>query len=134
MCYGRDEENPHPNAKKERVSMSQSEPKPIPVALNVRFTDASNLPLYHVNALGVRGASDEFFFILGVIQPPEPEDMEKVNETGYVTAQPIYRFAISRANMEKFLTLMANQYEQQTTLINQLRDGETNEEEGSEDE
>lgn len=114
--------------------MSQSEPNPEPMLLNVRFTDASNLPLYHVNALGIRGSGDEFYFVLGVIEPPGPEDMAEVKESGYVTAHPIYRFAISRVNMEKFLTLMANQYELQKTLIDQLRERETSEEEGSEDE
>lgn len=114
--------------------MSQSEPKPTPAMLNVRFTDASNLPIFHVNALSVLGTSDEFFFTLGVIHPPSPEDIATIREVGYVTAQPIYCFAISRDSMEKFLTLMADQYEQQTTLGNRLREHRTSEEEGSEDE
>lgn len=114
--------------------MSQSEPKPEPEALNVKLTDASNLPVYHVNALGIRGSSDEFLIILGVIEPPDPEDVAKVKAAGYLTAQPIYRFAISRDTMGKFLALMASQYDQQTRLINQLRERETSEEEESEDE
>ena len=114
--------------------MSQSEPKPEPLTLNVRFTDSSNLPVYHVNAVGVRAGSDEFLFILGVIEPPDPEDVAKVKEAGYLTAQPIYRFAVSRDTMEKFLTLMASQYDQQTRLNNQLREGDRSEDEGSEDE
>ena len=46
--------------------------------------------------------------------------MAAVTEAGHIVAQPVFRFAISRDTMEKFLALMAGQYDQQTTLIKQL--------------
>jgi hypothetical protein len=100
--------------------MSQQESKIIPTPLNVKFADASHLPIQHVNAMGLRSGSDEFFFTLGVIEPPDQEELPSILEVGHVIAQPVYRFAVSRDNMEKFLQLMANQFEQQTTVKNQL--------------
>lgn len=101
--------------------MSQQEPGVKPIPLNVKFADASNLPILHVNAMGIHSGSDEFFFMLGVVVPPDQEELSTIQEDGHVIAQPIYRFAVSRNNMEKFLELMANQYNQQTTLVDELQ-------------
>lgn len=101
--------------------MSQPELEPTPVQINVTIADASNLPIHHVNAMSLRVGSDEFFFTLGVVPPPDQVEMAAVTEAGQIVAQPVFRFAISRDTMEKFLTLMANQYDQQTTLIKRLR-------------
>ena len=101
--------------------MSQSELGPAPVTFSITFADASNLPIHHVNALGLRGSSDEFFLTLGVVVPPDQTEVAAVEEIGHLVAQPVFRFAISRDTMEKFLTLMVGQYDQQTTLIQQLR-------------
>lgn len=101
--------------------MSQQEPKAMPMPLNVKFADASNLPIPHVNAMTIRSSSDEFFFTLGVVEPPDQEDLPAIQEAGYVTAQPVYRFAVSRDSMEKFLALMASQYDQHTAIVNELR-------------
>ena len=101
--------------------MSQQEPRAIPTPLNVKFADTSNLPIQHVNAMTIRSSSDEFFFTLGVVEPPDQEDLPAIQEVGYVTAQPTYRFAVTRDIMEKFLALMASQYDQQTVLVNQLQ-------------
>lgn len=101
--------------------MNQQEPGIIPTPLNVKFADASNLPVQHVNAMAINTGSDEFFFTLGVIVPPDQEEMAAVLEVGHVIAQPVYRFAISRDNMEKILALMASQYDQQTVLVNELQ-------------
>ena len=113
--------------------MSQSESQPTPVQINVTIADASNLPIYHVNVLDLRAGSDEFLFTLGVGLPPNQAEMAAVTEAGHLVAQPVFRFAISRDTMEKFLTLMANQYDQQTTLIKRLHhpDEETSKEEVS---
>ena|SRR5579864_4553300 len=100
--------------------MSQSELGPAPMTFNVTFADASNLPIHHVNALGLRSGSDEFFFTLGVVVPPDQVEVAEAVEAGHLVAQPVVRFAISRDTMEKFLALMAGQYDQQTTLIKQL--------------
>src|SRR5438132_9965212 len=54
-----------------RKRMSQSELEPVPVTFNITIADASNLPIHHVNALGLRAGSDEFFFTLGVVMPPD---------------------------------------------------------------
>lgn len=105
--------------------MSQEEPRAVPIPLYVKFADASNLPIQHVNAMGIRSGSDEFFFTLGVIEPPDQEELPAVKEAGHIIAQPVFRFAVSRDNMEKFLTLMASQYDQQTALINELRRQQT---------
>ena len=101
--------------------MSQQEPRAIPTPLNVKFADASNLPIQHVNAMSIRSSSDEFFFTLGVVEPPDQEDLPAIQEVGHIIAQPVYRFAVSRDNMEKFLALMASQYDQHITLVNELR-------------
>jgi len=85
---------------------------------NIILRDAPELPLLHVNALNLRYSIDEFFFTLGVVLPPEifsPEDIEKIGTT--LTAQPVVRFALSRATMEKFLQLMATQYQAQTKVL-----------------
>ena len=100
--------------------MSQRELEPRPVQLTVLIAEASNLPIHHVNAMNIRAGSDEFFFTLGVVQPPDQTEMAAVTEAGHIVAQPVFRFAISRDTMEKFLALMAGQYDQQTTLIKQL--------------
>jgi len=100
--------------------MSQSESESMPVALNIRFADAPNLPIFHVNALGINSSSDEFFFTLGVVIPPDQTQAAAVREAGYIVAQPIFRCAISRDTMEKFQALMAGQYDEQTKVRNQL--------------
>lgn len=100
--------------------MSQSELKPQPISLNIKFADASNLPVSHVNAVSVHSGTDEFFFTVGVAVPPSPEELAVVAETGHLIAQPIYRFAMSRDTMEKILQLMAEQFEQQTALRNEF--------------
>jgi hypothetical protein len=105
--------------------MSQQEPKVVPTPLNVKFADASNLPIQHVNALGIHSGSDEFFFTLGVIVPPDKEEIVAVLESGYAIAQPVYRFAISRDSMEKFIELMIGQFKQQTMLREELQRQQT---------
>jgi len=100
--------------------MDQTESEVIPQALNIRFADASSLPIPHVNAMGIHQGSDEFFFTLGVVVPPDQEELTAVMEAGYVIAQPVFRFAVSRDTMEKFLALMAGQYDQQTALNKRL--------------
>lgn len=105
--------------------MSQQEPRATPTLLNVKFADASSLPIQHVNAMGIRSGSDEFFFTLGVIEPPNQEELPAIKEAGHVIAQPVYRFAVSRDNMEKFLALMASQYDQHMALVNELRQQHT---------
>jgi hypothetical protein len=72
-----------------------------------------------------------FFFTLGVVQPLDQSEIGAFTENGQITAQPVFRFAISRDTMEKFLALMANQLEQQTMLLKRLHrsDAETSKEE-----
>lgn len=116
--------------------MSQAESEPQLVKYNVIIDDASKLPILHVNALNLRISLDEFYFTLGVIQPPDQAELSKVAEVGHVVAQPIFRFAISRDTMEQFLTVMAGLYDQQTTM-NQRKNyssGETSKEEVSRNE
>jgi hypothetical protein len=116
--------------------MGQQEPRAIPTPVNVKFADASNLLVQHVNAMGIHSGSDEFFFTLGVVVPPDQEEIAEVLETGHIVAQPVYRFAISRDNMEKFIELMEDQYKQQTALIKELqhRRTETSNEEANKNE
>ncbi len=111
--------------------MSQQELEPQPVTINVTIADASNLPIQHVNVMTLRGSIDEFFFTLGVVQPPDKAEMEALSENKQITAQPVFRFAISRDSMEKFLAVMADQFEKQTILRKQLHrsDAETSKEE-----
>jgi hypothetical protein len=111
--------------------MSQPELEPTPVQIIVTIADASNLPMHHVNVMTLRGSSDEFFFTLGVVQPPDQAEIEALTENGQIVAQPVFRFAISRDTMEKFLALMATQFEQQSMLIKRLHrsDAETSKEE-----
>jgi hypothetical protein len=102
--------------------MSQSELEPKPIQVNVTIGDASNLPIYHVNVMNLRAGSDEFYFTLGITQPPEQTEIAALTVDGQVqvVAQPLFRFAISHDTMEKFLTLMAGIFDQQTTLMKQL--------------
>jgi len=111
--------------------MSQPELEPTPVQIIVTIADASNLPIHHVNVMTLRGGTDEFFFNLGVIQPPDQAEIEALTENRQIAAQPVFRFAISRDTMEKFLSIMANQFEQQTMLLKRLHcsDAETGKEE-----
>jgi hypothetical protein len=101
--------------------MSQPELEPMPVTITVTIADASDLPVYHVNVMTLRGSSDEFFFTLGVIHPPDQAEIASLPENRQMVAQPVFRFAISHDTMEKFLTVMAGQFEQQTTLRKQLQ-------------
>jgi hypothetical protein len=101
--------------------MSQSALEPTPVTFNIIMADASNLPIHHVNALAIRSGSDEFFLTLGVVQPPDQSEVAALVEAGHIEAQPVFRFAISRDTMEKFLAVMAGQYDEQTRAIKQLR-------------
>jgi hypothetical protein len=116
--------------------MHQRGPEAAPVRFDVTIDDASTLPIHHVNALAVRISADEFFFTLGTVIPPDRGEMEAAVEAGHLVAQPVFRFAVSRETMAKFLVLMVGQYDQQTTLINQLQGhtGQTNEEEANRDE
>src|SRR5579863_5040724 len=100
--------------------MNEQESGILPTPLNVKLADASNLPVQHVNAMGLRTGSDEFFITLGIVEPPDREELSAILEVGHIIAQPVYRFVVSRDNMEKFLALMADQYDQQTTLIKEL--------------
>lgn len=111
--------------------MSQSESELQPVKYSVIIDDASNLPIHHVNTLNLRISLDEFYFTLGVIQPPDQSELPKITEAGHAIAQPIFRFAISRDTMEQFLSVMARLYDQQTSIIQHMNHslGETNEEE-----
>ncbi len=111
--------------------MSQPELEPTPVQIIVTIADASNLPMHHVNVMTLRGSTDEFFFTLGVVQPPDQAEIEALTENRQIVAQPVFRFAISRDTMEKFLSIMANQFEQQTMLLKRLHrsDAETGKEE-----
>ncbi len=102
--------------------MNQPELEPTPVTLDVRFADASNLPLQHVNVVSIRFAKDEFFITLGVVIPPDPPEIAAAQQAGYLEAQPVFRFAMSRDTMEKFLAIAAGQYDQQTKLTDQLND------------
>ena len=101
--------------------MNQPELEPTPVTLDVRITDASNLPLQHVNVANIRFAKDEFFVTLGVVTPPGPPELAAAQQVGYLEAQPVFRFAMSRDTMEKFLALAASQYDEQTRLTDQLK-------------
>ncbi len=101
--------------------MNQPGSESAPVTFDVTIGDASNLPMHYVNALVVRAGVDEFFCILGTVTPPDQAEMEAVVEAGHLVAQPVFRFAVSRETMEKFLVLMAGQYDQQTASINQLQ-------------
>jgi len=58
---------------------------------------------------------------LGVVQPPDQSEVAALVEAGHIEAQPVFRFAISRDTMEKFLAVMAGQYDEQTRAIKQLR-------------
>lgn len=99
--------------------MSQQEMDPQSINIRMTFSDASHLPIPHANAMSLRHTSDEFYFILGVAQPPDELEVEAIKNAGVVVAQPLFRFAISRDTMEQFLGLMADQYEKQTALMKQ---------------
>ncbi len=101
----------------ERLTNSE----PVPVTFNIKTADASHLPIYHVNVLELRSGIDEFFFTLGIIVPPDQEEGIAATEVGHLVAQPVFRFALSRDTMEKFLALMASQYDQQTALRKRLQ-------------
>lgn len=113
--------------------MSQPELEPKPVKFATTLTDASNLPIYHVNILNVRNGVDEFFITLGVAPPPDATELAAIMESGTVVGQPIFRFAISRDTMEQFLAVLAGQYDQQTEFIKRLHE-ESNKEEVSRNE
>ena len=87
--------------------MNQPELEPMPMTLDVRLADASNLPLHHVNVVGIRFARDEFFVTLGVVMPPDPPEIAAAQQVGFLEAQPVFRFALSRETMEKFLAMLA---------------------------
>src|SRR5437667_6248829 len=101
--------------------MDQQQSKSVPVTFDVTIGDASNLPIHHVNVLDIRAGVDEFFCTLGTVIPPDQVEMEVVREAGHLVAQPIFRFAVSRETMAKFLVLLVGQYDHQTTSMNQLR-------------
>lgn len=101
--------------------MNQSESELMPMTFNVTISDASNLPIHHVNTLVLRASTDEFFFTLGVVTPPDQTEMAAAAESGHLVAQPVFRFAVSRDTMTKFLAVMAGQYDQQTALMKQLQ-------------
>ena len=100
--------------------MNQSDLETKLTTFNVTIADTPGLPIYHANALVVRSGIDEFFLTLGVIVPPDQVEAEVAAKAGHVVAQPIFRFAISRDTMAKFLAAMAGQFDQQTSLLRQL--------------
>jgi hypothetical protein len=89
------------------------------MTLSVKIADASNLPIQHVNALDLRMGMGEFFFPLGVVIPPNSQEVEVVAEARQYCSATSISFRISHDTMQKFLILMASQFDQQTILINQ---------------
>jgi hypothetical protein len=102
--------------------MHQPELDSTPVQLSVTVGDASDLPMYHVNAMNLRASSDEFFFTFAFAELPDRSEITELPVDGQVkvVAQPIFRFAVARDTMENFLTLMADTFERQTALREQM--------------
>ncbi len=98
--------------------MNQPRSESAPMTFEVKLGDASNLSMHYVNALDVRAGADAAV------------------EAGHLVAEPVFRFAVSRETMAKFLVLMVGQYDQQTASTNQLQrlSEQTSKEEVSRDE
>src|SRR5260370_15497877 len=101
--------------------MNQPRSESAPMTFEVKLGDASNLSMHYVNALDVRAGADEFFFTLGTVTPPDQAGMEAAVEAGHLVAEPVFRFAVSRETMAKFLVLMVGQYDHQTASTNKLQ-------------
>lgn len=85
------------------------------VIARLKFPDeeVEKLPLPYVNALFVQSGVDDFFVTIGSVVPPEiksEEDLEKHTE---ITAKPLFRFAVSRSNMESFIAALRERHEEQ---------------------
>src|SRR5438270_5002662 len=83
--------------------MSQLESLPTPMTFSVTIADASNLPIYHVNALGLRASNDEFFFTLGVVTPPDQAEVAAATEAGW---RKFIRMSTQRPGAESVLTVI----------------------------
>ncbi len=94
------------------------EPEAIPTVKNfkITFPDVSQLPVLHINAMNLRFSTDEFFFTIGTVAPPEFESAEEAKNLEQVVAQPLFRFAVSRETMKQFIILMEKQYNEQDKL------------------
>ncbi len=100
--------------------MAADQTIPPTTTYSIVVPDAPDLPLLHVNALNLRFGIDEFFFTLGVVLPPEVKDPSQVPENPRVTAEPVFRFAVSRQAMQKFIDLMVTQFNNQTAMIQEI--------------
>jgi hypothetical protein len=75
--------------------------------------EVEKLPLPYVNALVVLSGVDDFFVTIGSVVPPEiqsDEDLEKHTE---LTAKPLFRFAVSRSNLESFIATLQERHDDQ---------------------
>jgi hypothetical protein len=100
--------------------MAEDETTPTTRTYAIEVPDAPHLPLIHINALNLRYAVDEFFFTLGVVLPPEVKDTNELASIERLTAEPVFRFAVSRQVMQRFIDLMVTQFNQQTEMIQRL--------------
>lgn len=86
-------------------------------SFNVLMGDASDLPIPHVNVLDVRFSPDEFFLTFGIVVPPVLATEEEADALDVLTAQPVFRCAISRQIMQRFITIMSQQLDNQTVML-----------------
>lgn len=108
--------------------MEEKPEVPPTVGYEVVVPEARDFPLLHVNALNVRFGVDEFFLTLGVVMPPEFRTQAEAEQAGrQLEAQPVFRFAVSRQTMAKFLALMQAQLHMQTEMIARLQEQEAQE-------
>lgn len=105
------------------INVDDARPAPLSSkTFSVIMPDAPDLPIQHVNVLDVRFAPDELFLTFGVVLPPAFASEAEAEATNVVSAQPVFRCAVSRQVMQRFINIMASQYENQTHLLeNMLR-------------
>lgn len=81
----------------------------------VKFTDEVNeLPLPYVNAVVVQSGVDDFFITIGAVVPPAIKSSEDLKQYSEIEAKPLFRFALSRSNLEEFISTLQEQYANQT--------------------
>jgi hypothetical protein len=103
------------------TSMEDKAEVPTPLNITVVIPETTDLPLLHVNALNVRLTADEFFWTLGVVMPPEFRTEEEAQKASpQLLAQPVFRFAVSRQTMARFIDLIQAQFQQQSALLERM--------------
>lgn len=101
--------------------MTQEENQLTPKQVKTVFVGDEHLPTHYVNSVNIRAGLDEFFLTLGTVLPLDITNVNELEHIDSISAQALFRCAISRPVMKQVIDLMTALYENQTNQIELLQ-------------